>query len=35
MQAQKKNLLFTQPFYDVIGLILDSGGGAVFAVLYF
>lgn len=31
----KNPLLFTQPFYDVGKLILGSGGGAGFAVLYF
>jgi len=31
----EKNLLITQPFYDVVRLILDSGGGASFTVLYF
>lgn len=34
-QTQEKTLLFMQPFYDMVRLILDSGGGAVFAVLYF
>lgn len=32
---EKNLLLFTQPFYDVVRLILDSGGGAGFAVLFF
>lgn len=31
----EKNLAIYQPFCDVVRLILDSEGGAVFAVLYF